>query len=91
MPTHTYFIEEDGGVAIKIGATCRDPEWRRQSLQIGNPRRLTLLATVADPMLERELHARFSEYRISGEWYHADAPGLRELIAEISDPVVIAA
>jgi hypothetical protein len=81
MPTHTYFIEEEGGAAIKIGATCH-PKWRMQTLQSGNPRRLTLLGIVEDPTLERELHARFSEYRISGEWYDATAPGLRELITE---------
>src|SRR5690606_2168337 len=62
-----YFIRDEGG-PIKIGKTRGPVESRLASLQTGNPRRLTLLATTR-AYSERELHSRFWEERIAGEWF----------------------
>jgi hypothetical protein len=75
-----YFVED--GDAIKIGIGLL-PEVRVNSLQVGNPRMLTLLGhfkprcAAAD---ERDLHNRFKAHWIRGEWFR-DNPELRELIA----------
>ena len=73
-----YFIG-DGAGHVKIGHTQREGlEFRLQALQCGNALELTLLAAIdGSPVLERELHARFSVYRVRGEWF--------KLVPEIAD------
>lgn len=55
-----YFIRDAGG-DVKIGYSERDPFGRLATMQTGNPRALTLLATIpGDRSVERELHDKFS-------------------------------
>jgi DNA-binding NarL/FixJ family response regulator len=70
-----YFIQsqesfEDG--PIKIGYTD-DPDLRSRlrDLQVGNPYELKVLGVIAegDYTLEKELHDRFSDTRLQGEWF----------------------
>jgi hypothetical protein len=82
----TYFIQAGGWSApIKIGSTRVDPEARRRALQAGSPVPLELVGTMQGVHHERKLHERFADWRLTGEWFDADAPGLRE-VAYGDDP-----
>ncbi len=62
---YIYFISDE--TAIKIGKS-NDPLKRLNQLQIGNPRDLKLLGT--SPLLdEYELHEKFKDKLIRGEWF----------------------
>lgn len=80
---YVYAITD--GKAIKIGWSTRHPAsigGRLSQLQTAHPADLTLLgAVIADAALERELHSRFSEYRIRGEWFRY-APAIVEYFGE---------
>ena len=73
---YVYFIQDGrgNGGPIKIGK-AKDVEKRLSILQIGNPRKLTLLAAIkckscGDAIrLEKELHKKFSNYQLRGEWF----------------------
>lgn len=73
-----YFISD--GEAVKIGIS-KNPTKRLAQLQTGHPRRLSILATLpggADE--EMQLHGRFREHRLHGEWF-GDCPEIRSYIA----------
>lgn len=78
--SRTYFVTD--GYAIKIG-TSNAARLRLQAMQTGNPRRLTLLASVPTTThTETELHERFAHLRIGGgEWFEP-AEELVEFILE---------
>lgn len=62
---YVYFISDE--TAIKIGKSD-NPLTRLSSLQTGNPRELKLLGS--SPLLEEsDVHLKFNEYRIRGEWF----------------------
>jgi hypothetical protein len=65
LQTYVYFISD--GTAIKIGKSD-NPNKRMNSLQIGNPRELSLLGTT--PLItEEEVHILFKDLKIRGEWF----------------------
>lgn len=66
-----YFISDAATGHVKIGFS-EDP-WRRLSqIQSHCPGALTLRAIVeGDEAAEAELHARFAEYSVRGEWFRA--------------------
>jgi Meiotically up-regulated gene 113 len=77
---HIYFVQMLVGGPIKIGWATSVAS-RVATLQLGCPYPLVVLATMAGTMSdERELHKRFADHRLRGEWFHEDAPGLRELV-----------
>ena len=71
-----YFIQEEAG-PIKIGHVKDDSALmlgsiraRASALQIGNPRELRVVAYMAGTLAnEQELHGRFAEHRLRGEWF----------------------
>lgn len=66
-----YFIRNDRTSSIKIGVAA-DPRKRVSELQTGSDGSLELIHTEpGGAARERELHARFSEDRIQGEWFRA--------------------
>lgn len=74
-----YFVREAVDGPIKIGCG-NDPAKRLNFLQTGNPRRLTLVGYFpGDFSLETRLHERFAQWRLCGEWFTQDAPGLVDL------------
>lgn len=79
----TYFIQvgEDG--PIKIGKTSGLAESRLADLQIGNPRKLRLLAVTDE--CERCLHRQFAHLRGQGEW-HEPGPDLIAYIEGLGPP-----
>lgn len=78
--TRVYFI--GNARTVKIGVAS-DPAQRLADLQVGNPRRLSVIAEMpGDERYERILHEHFAELRIRGEWFrHADR--LAEFIAAL--------
>jgi hypothetical protein len=70
-----YFVQakDDHRGPVKIGYT-RNPEQRLQSLQHASAEPLQLLAYFEGDMKnEQELHERFAEHRIRGEWFRWNA------------------
>lgn len=66
-----YFIQSLGpGSPIKIGVT-KDPRARLAQLQTASPYPLSLIGVIpkSGRRVEADLHRRFGEYRITGEWF----------------------
>lgn len=66
-----YFIQNGDDGAIKIGMT-RKLHKRLADLQVNNPIELHILGAIPTNKprdLERDLHCRFREFRVSGEWF----------------------
>lgn len=74
-----YFIQDAGTLNVKIGFALNSVDGRRATLQTGNSSPLVVLATMpGDLSAEKELHRRFAEHRVAGEWFrpHPDILGL---------------
>ncbi|MFT3851958.1 MAG: GIY-YIG nuclease family protein [Ilumatobacteraceae bacterium] len=69
----TVYVLEDGS-GIKIGYTQGPVAKRIAELQTGNSRRITTIAEAhnATPELEALLHAKLSEWNVTGEWFARD-------------------
>jgi hypothetical protein len=82
-----YFILNADINAIKIGR-ARNLDKRMQSLQTSSPTKLELIKSiqvesgVKAQMLEKSLHQRFQDIRLTGEWFNAEAT-LLEYIDQI--------
>lgn len=66
-----YFVLAEGTSPplVKIGF-ARDLKKRVESLSTGCPHPLKVVGYVPGPIaLEKELHARFSKFRVRGEWF----------------------
>ena len=64
-----YFIQQGNNGPIKIGKS-NDPKKRLRSLQTASPHELCLLKTLPENFIkESEIHEKFKEYRIEGEWF----------------------
>lgn len=64
-----YFIQHGDYGPVKIGWAI-DAEQRRRDLQTGNPERLHIRVLIpGDRLLEGELHRRFADWRLQGEWF----------------------
>lgn len=73
-----YFIQAASG-PIKIGRAA-DARVRLAEIQTGSHEELVLLATVpGGRVVERQLHQRFAEHRIRGEWFAPAADILAEI------------
>ena len=98
-----YVIEAVGTGLVKIGRTDRCSQDRLKELQATSPHKLRVLFTMrGDDTTERELHERFAEHRVRGQWFERRgaldewvtdaAAAYEELIAEINrdlDPLVV--
>ncbi|MDE3103187.1 MAG: GIY-YIG nuclease family protein [Chloroflexota bacterium] len=62
-----YLIQVGNNGPIKIGQAV-DPPSRLRELQVSHAERLILLAVIED-LSENELHERFYEHHIRGEWF----------------------
>jgi hypothetical protein len=76
--THfVYFVLNEDSNAIKIGR-ARDLAKRMKALQTSSPALLKLMKAIQvegseeAQELERSLHKKFSETRLSGEWFQAE-------------------
>lgn len=68
--TNIYFIQAVNGGPIKIGKSS-NPESRIKTLQGGNPSELHIIKVIKNvpPIEEINLHEKFKQYRIIGEWF----------------------
>ncbi|MCY7277424.1 MAG: GIY-YIG nuclease family protein [Phormidesmis sp. CAN_BIN44] len=79
-----YFILNEDSKAIKIGL-AKDSTKRLKALQTSSPAKLKIIKTVqvdglkAAQELEQSLHKQFSEIRLAGEWFKAEASLLKYL------------
>lgn len=65
-----YFIQAGKNGAIKIGYTESDISGRVASLQTASPEELHLLGSMeGDIQKESELHEKFADNHIRGEWF----------------------
>lgn len=68
-PVRIYFIQSESG-EIKIGYSCNVSN-RLRDLQSSNPKKLYILRIIPGTKnLEIALLAKFSKYKIQGEWFH---------------------
>ena len=68
--TNVYFIQSVMGGPVKIGK-ADDIQERLRQHQTGSPFILEVIKTYenVEPKFEKELHDKFKEYRIHGEWF----------------------
>lgn len=72
IASFVYAVGDPTG-PVKIGFATA-PVQRFIDLQIGNPRRLSVVALRAgDRVTEASLHSRLSHARVSGEWFEREA------------------
>lgn len=77
---YVYFLESSDGTAVKIGFSTNIP-LRIQALKPKHPG-IKLIGTMPGGYhKEHALHRKFSEYRLSGEWF-ATAEPVRKFIAK---------
>ena len=84
LSTWVYLVR--GAEAVKIGLTIdADPLNRLAALQTGSPVPLQLIGLIqGNETHERELHSRFAQFRLHGEWFSGAglAPTLSEWFGE---------
>ena len=80
-----YFIN-DSDLFIKIGYTANSATKRLASLQIGNPRPLSLeLVIEGDEPYEAKIHTRFWLCHCRGEWFYYTHE-IRGFMREVGKP-----
>ena len=67
---YTYLVQACDGGPVKIGSSD-SPADRLRGLQTGNPRDLMIALLTCIP--EAELHRRYADRHIRGEWFYACA------------------
>jgi hypothetical protein len=67
-----YFVLDTVVRAIKIGYS-KEPQKRLGALQTANPNKLDILGTIPGTEKDEEqLHIKFGEHRLKGEWFKGD-------------------
>lgn len=69
---YVYFIQKENEDIFKIGMTTKSPEKRLASIQTGSPDELILYGSISSSQpakLEKEIHKKYKNHRIRGEWY----------------------
>lgn len=76
-----YFIQQKNGGPIKIGSSVH-PLLRLKQIRAHSPVEVELIAAIeGSAKLERELHAKFADNRLHGEWFTST----EELVSYIKD------
>lgn len=86
---YVYLLKEINGTHYKIGCT-HDPANRRKTFNVKLPYETAYLCLIAsDDMhaLEAELHAKFANKRVSGEWFCLSDADVQYIIS-LAYPVV---
>ncbi len=68
--TNVYFIQAVAGGNVKIGI-AKNISARIKQLQTASPTPLKIIKVYKNvsPSFERELHERYKQYRLCGEWF----------------------
>jgi len=83
-----YVMREEGG-SIKVGV-ANNAQYRRRTLQGGNPRRLMVIALweferrAQAYSLERAVHLQYADDRIGGEWFRTSADEMITFIEAVT-------
>jgi hypothetical protein len=82
----TYFIADDFKGVIKIGKS-NTPHARLKTLQTANVSTLTLELLIPTDvemggLSERDLHSRFGQYRLGGEWFQY-SPEIKSFVQKL--------
>ena len=80
-----YFIQNIETQNIKIGRTDNDLTKRLFTLQIGNDCSLVALTSYKcdSRVIEKQLHEKFADYHIRGEWYNINMDHIEEALLEL--------
>lgn len=78
-PVVTYFLRSEENGCVKIGKTS-NLENRLHALRVASPATLTLVLVLAGDR-EAEMHHRFADCNIRGDWFR-DEQRLREFLDE---------
>jgi hypothetical protein len=84
---YVYIMQSVGLTHIKIGSS-RNPDRRRRTFATGNSLPLQILREIPSqdaPRLERELHRRFAQDRLHGDWFDLPPERLQQLLQEPFD------
>lgn len=73
----TYLMKDSNTGYTKIGKAI-NPRFRERTLQSEKPS-ISLLA-ICESLIESELHEKYSEKRIRGEWFNLDENDISEII-----------
>jgi hypothetical protein len=85
--SYVYFIQNDVTKNIKIGHS-ENPNARLRALQIGSDCSLSLLGVVSgNYRKEAELHGRFEDRCVRGEWFSGIYSNVAKILAESGVPV----
>lgn len=77
-----YFIACTETNRVKIGFTRGDPIARLRALQTGSAGQLRLMcARPGTPEMERDLHHRFRECNIHGEWFQPNDELVKHMLS----------
>ena len=78
-PDKTYIITDNNGL-FKIGCTS-NLKTRIKAIQIGNPNFIEFVAIInGGKEVESELHKRFEEYKINGEWFSINEEQIYDVV-----------
>lgn len=76
---YTYVIWAEYTDRFKIGTTRRDPVTRAKEIDAGCPFHVRIVGLFADER-ERDLHMRYAQYRVKGEWFALPESAVWELL-----------
>lgn len=75
---YVYLMVNEETSLIKIG-TSKKPHFREKTLHSQEPKIFIIALWCCDKILERQLHAQYSENRIRGEWFRLKLRELEEI------------
>lgn len=82
---YTYLMRDERTGLIKIGRSC-NVRYREHTLQSEYPL-ITLIATTPNN-IEKQLHDRFNNHRVRGEWFNLSDSCIKGVIAEYGFKVI---
>lgn len=87
--TGFVYIVQAPGIGVKIGFST-NPVARLPGIQTGCPVKVHIVGLIlGDRLLEKMLHQRLANYRLSGEWF--DEAVLPLLMRIVADPSIVEA
>lgn len=82
---YVYFIRQAEDEIFKIGMTNRTPKSRLDQLQVTSPFELNIfgfIKAINARKVERQLHKKFRDYRLNGEWFNLSEQQVEHVLKE---------
>ena len=83
-PTYIYLVLDEETGYIKIGR-AKEPSARERTLQSQKPMVTMLFSFPADARKEKELHHKYAEFRVRGEWFKLSMMQVEEIRQHLSE------